>query len=268
VWNIDERLSEEDRNELDRPFTEEEIKAVIDQMEKNKAAGPDGFPIELYQTCWEIIKDDLMAIFHDFHQHNITLSRINYGVITLIPKGDDATVIQKFRPICLLQVLFKIVTKALTVRSEEFMPKVINSCQNAFMKGRFITDGVSFLQEILRETKFKKQHGVELKIDFEKAYDKVNWEFLFDCCRQKGFSERWLIWIKNAVTQGTLSVKVNDKVGPYFASYKGIRQGDPFAPSLFNLLVNNLSKLIHLAQQSGKILGLASHLVDSGCAVL
>jgi hypothetical protein len=107
-----------------------------------------------------------------------------------------------------------------------------------------------------------------LKIDFEKAYDKVNWEFLFDCCRQKGFSERWLIWIKNAVTQGTLSVKVNDKVGPYFASYKGIRQGDPFAPSLFNLLVNNLSKLIHLAQQSGKILGLASHLVDSGCAVL
>jgi hypothetical protein len=112
------------------------------------------------------------------------------------------------------------------------------------------------LQEILRETKFKKQQGVVLKIDFEKAYDKVNWDFLFDCCRQKGFSERWLIWIKNAVTQGTLSVKVNDKIGPYFASYKGIRQGDPFAPSLFNLVVNILSKMIHLAQQSGKDSGL------------
>jgi hypothetical protein len=61
---------------------------------------------------------------------------------------------------------------------------------------------------------------------------------------------------------------VNDKVGPYFASYKGVRQGDPFAPSLFNLVVNSLSKMIHLAQQSGKILGLASHFVDSGCAVL
>jgi hypothetical protein len=63
MWNIDERLSEEDRNELDRPFIEEEIKSVIDQMEKNKAAGPDGFPIEFYQVCWEIIKADLMAVF-------------------------------------------------------------------------------------------------------------------------------------------------------------------------------------------------------------
>jgi hypothetical protein len=90
-------------------------------------------------------------------------------------------------------MLFKIGTKALTVRSEEFIPKLIDSCQNASIKGRFITDEVSLLQEILRETKFKKQQGVVLKIDFEKAYDKANWDFLFDCCRQKGFSERWLI---------------------------------------------------------------------------
>jgi hypothetical protein len=68
------------------------------------------------------------------------------------------------------------------------------------------------LQEILRETKFKKQQGVILKIDFEKAYDKVNWNFLLDCCRQKCFSENWLIWINNAMTGGTLSVKVNDYV--------------------------------------------------------
>jgi hypothetical protein len=175
---------------LDRPFSEEEIKSVIDQMEKNKAAGPDGFPIEFYQVCWGIIKDDLMAVFHDFHQHKITLSSINYGIITLVPKGEDASVIQKFRPICLLQVLFKIITKTLTVRSEEFIPKLINSCQNAFIKCRFITDGVSLLQEILKETKVRKQQGVVLKIDFEKAYDKVNWDFLFDCCRQKGFSEK------------------------------------------------------------------------------
>jgi hypothetical protein len=76
------------------------------------------------------------------------------------------------------------------------MDKVIHPCQTAFIKGRFITDGVALLQEVLRETKFRKQEGVVLKIDFEKAYDKVNWEFLFDCCRQKGFSSNWLVWIK------------------------------------------------------------------------
>ena len=142
------------------------------------------------------------------------MSSINYGVITLIPKGDDANVIQKFRPICFLQVLFKIFTKALTVRIETVMHKLINPCQTAFIKGRNIMDGVNLLQEILKESKRKKRQGVVLKLDFEKAYDKVDWRFLLECCRQKGFSDKWLIWIRNAVAQGTMSVKVNGEEGP------------------------------------------------------
>jgi hypothetical protein len=78
------------------------------------------------------------------------------------------------------EVLFKIFTKVLTIRSEAAMLKLINDCQNAFIRGRFITDGVMLLQEILNERKYKKQQGVIRKIDFEKAYDKVNWDFLFD----------------------------------------------------------------------------------------
>jgi hypothetical protein len=134
----------------------------------------------------EIIKQDLMQIFIDFHQNKIDLAKINYGIITLIPKAEDANVIQKYRPICLLQVLFKIFTKALTVRSKVYMKKIIHECQTAFIKGRFITDGIMLLQEILRDAKCRKQQGVILKIDFEKAYDKVNWDFLLNCCKKKG----------------------------------------------------------------------------------
>jgi hypothetical protein len=101
-WSASECLSESGRREMDLPFSEKEVKDVIDQMERNKAAGPDGFPIEFYQVCWGIIKDDLMQIFEDFYQHKINLQRINYGVITLIPKGENANIIQKYRPICLL----------------------------------------------------------------------------------------------------------------------------------------------------------------------
>jgi hypothetical protein len=268
VWSDEECLNDADRTELDKPFTEEEIKNVIDQMKKNKAAGPDGFPIEFYQSCWDIIKSNLMKVFNDFHLHKIDLNIINYGIITLIPKGDNASTIQKFRPICLLQVLFKIFTKALTVRSEILMLKLIQPCQTAFIRGRYITDGVMLLQEILRETKFRKQQGGILKIDFEKAYDKVNWDFLLDCCKQKGFSENWLIWISKAMAGGTLSVKINDSVGPYFCSHKGVRQGDPFAPSLFNVAVNCLSKMIQMAKQNGLIAGLADHIIQGGCAIL
>jgi mannosylglycoprotein endo-beta-mannosidase len=128
IWSEAESLTEEDRVEMDKPFTEEEIKNVVDQMEKNKAAGPDSFPIEFYQACWDIIKQDLMLIFSDFHQDKIDLARINYGVITLLPKGADANTIQKYRPLSLLQVLFKIFTKALTVRFEIHMRKIIHAC--------------------------------------------------------------------------------------------------------------------------------------------
>jgi hypothetical protein len=130
-----------------------------------------------------------MALFDDMYDHKIDLTRINYGIITLIPKGDDADRIQKFTPICLLQVMFKIFNKTLTVRGAPVMEKLLSQCQTAFIKGRYITDGVMLLQEVLRESKFRKYQGVVLKIDFEKAYDKVNWNLLFDCCSQKGFSD-------------------------------------------------------------------------------
>jgi hypothetical protein len=208
-----------------------------------------------------------MQIFDDFHQNRIDLAKINYGIITLIPKGDDANITQKYRPICLWKV-FKIFTNALIVRSEIYMKKIIHECQSAFIKGRFIADGIMLLQEILRDSKCKKQQGVILKIDFEKAYDKVNWGFLLDCCRQKGLSETWLAWINKAVSGGTLSVKINDCVGPYFCSLKGVRQGDPFAPTLFNIAINCLSKMIQNAQQNGLISGLADQILDIGYAIL
>jgi hypothetical protein len=122
-------------------------------MEKNKAAGPDGFPIEFNQHCWEIIKSDIMHVFNDLSEHRIDLDRINYGIIILIPKSADADIIQKFRPICLLQVFFKIVTKTLTARTNHVMNKLLLPCQTAFIKGRYISDGVMLLQEILRDCK-------------------------------------------------------------------------------------------------------------------
>jgi hypothetical protein len=114
TWSLEEKIDDLDRESMDRPFSEDEIKNTIDQMENNKAAGPDGIPAEFYKVCWDIIKLDIMAAFNDFHSHKIDLKRINYGIITSIPKGPEADKIQKYRPICLLQILFKIFTKALT----------------------------------------------------------------------------------------------------------------------------------------------------------
>jgi hypothetical protein len=82
-------VSSEENDILTSIFTEKEVKAAIFQMEHNKAPGPDGFPTEFYQVFWEIIKIDLMALFHEFHKGDLPLFSLNFGIITLLSKEKE-----------------------------------------------------------------------------------------------------------------------------------------------------------------------------------
>ena len=101
------QVSPKENDVLISEFTESEVRDAVFQMEHNKAPGPDGFPVEFYQVFWNVIKDDLMALFSDFHREDLNLYSLNFGIITLIPKIQDATKIQQYRPICVLNVSFK-----------------------------------------------------------------------------------------------------------------------------------------------------------------
>jgi hypothetical protein len=143
-------------------------------MEHNKAPGPDGFPVEFYQVFWEVIKDDLFALFVDFHQKFLSVHSLNFGVITLIPKKDNTIKIQEYRPICLLNVSFKIITKVLSNRIGLMADIIVRPSQTAFMRGQNILEGVIILHESIHKLQRKKLDRVILHLDFEKAYDKVN----------------------------------------------------------------------------------------------
>jgi hypothetical protein len=96
------QVTDEGNDILTTMFTEEEIKEAIFQMEHNKASGPDGFLAEFYQVFWQVMKADLMAMFYDFHKGELPLYSLNFGIITLLPKCEEAIRIQQYRPICLL----------------------------------------------------------------------------------------------------------------------------------------------------------------------
>jgi hypothetical protein len=129
---------------------------MIFQMEHNKAPGPYGFPMNFYQVCWEIIKIDLMALFKNFHDGYLPLCRLNFDTIILLPKSHEATMIQQYRSICLLNVSFKIFTKVATIRITEVAKKVISPMQTAFLPGRNIMEGVIILHETIHEMHRKK----------------------------------------------------------------------------------------------------------------
>jgi hypothetical protein len=192
---------------------------------------------------------------------------LNYGVITLLPKTSDANKIQQFRPICLLRCIYKLITKVLTLRLDPYASKLFSVNQNAFIKGRNIMDGILSLHELMHHNHIKKKCGVIMKLDFEKAYDKVNWDFLLECHKIRGFSETWCGWVQQIMHNGTVCVKINNEIGPYFQSAKGVRQGDPFSPTLFNMVAESLTKMIICARRNGLITGFASDLIENGVVV-
>ena len=170
---------------LTAPFTEKEIREAIFDMEHNKAPGPDGFPAEFYQHFWDVVKGDLIQMFHELHSGEIPIFSVNFGVITLLPKTQDTSRIQQYRPICLLNVSFKIFTKVATIRVNSVADHLISPTQTAFMRGRNILEGVVTLHKTVHELHRKNQSAIIFKIDFEKAYDKVKWDFLLQTLRMK-----------------------------------------------------------------------------------
>jgi hypothetical protein len=117
-------------------------------------------------------------MFEDFYNGNLNLSRINYGIIVLLPKVKEMTTIKQYRSICLLNVFYKIFTKMLSIRLMEVAKNIISENQTTFIGGRYIMEGVLILHEVVHELQLKKLGGIILKLDFKKAYDKVIWDFM------------------------------------------------------------------------------------------
>jgi hypothetical protein len=150
------KIFEKEVEKPTEPFSLQEIKEVVYGMKRNKSLGTDGFPADFYHDFWDFVKWDLKDLIDDFAKGTLDISILNYGIITLVPKIADAKQIQKFRPICLLNVSFKIITKVLMNRLSRCVSPVISPTQTAFVKGRYIMEGVVILHEALNSIHVKK----------------------------------------------------------------------------------------------------------------
>jgi len=159
------------------------------------------------------------------------IKRLNYGDISLIPKTQEANNISQYRPIFQLNVDYKKdITKVLTNKFSPVASKLIGGNQTGFLKGRNILEGVLILYEVVHELKTKRKKGLILKIDFDKAYDKVRWDFLEKVMKGKGLPSLWIDFVMQTVKGGRVCVNVNGQRGGYFRTYQGLHQGDPLSP--------------------------------------
>uniref|UniRef100_A0A8R7UN60 Reverse transcriptase domain-containing protein n=1 Tax=Triticum urartu TaxID=4572 RepID=A0A8R7UN60_TRIUA len=134
---------------LQRRFSEEEIKGASFGSYAHGAPGPDGLSFLFYQTFWEVIKKDFIAMVRDFEEGKLDIHRLNFALIVLIPKEVNAKDMKNFRPISLSNCAIKIFTKAMTNRFFPISHRMISPNQTAFIKGRYILESVVLTHEVI-----------------------------------------------------------------------------------------------------------------------
>lgn len=264
VWEESFSLTNDDKLNLIRPFTRVELDKVIREAKTNIAPGPDGFNVHFYRTFWAEVREDLFEMLILLYNGKLDLKRLNFGVISLIPKKSDPSDIRHFRPICVLNDCFKFISKVVTNRFTEVANSVISPTQTAFIPGRFILEGCVIVHEVLHELKLRSDKGIIWKLDFEKAYDRVSWNFLFEVIERKGFPDRWLKWVEACVTGGKVCVNINGERSNFFRTYRGLRQGDPLSPLLFNMVSDALAVMLDKAKGNGVLTGLVPEIFPGG----
>ena len=223
-------------------LTYSECFKVLPTFSNNKTPGNDGLTIEFYKFFWSEIGTFLVDSLNYAYFHGELSHSQKQAVITLIEKKDkDRRWIKNWRPISLVNIDVKIGSKAIAKRLENVLPHIIHYDQNAFVKGRTIFDATRTITDMLEFTKMRDYQGIMTAIDFEKAFDSLNWNILHKSLEFFGFGESFLGWIKTFYKNISSCVINNGFSTPSFNVKRGVRQGDPLSPSLFIIVLELLA---------------------------
>ena len=192
-------------------------------------------------------------MFKEFHEPNSFLKSFNNIFLILLPKRGRDEDLGDYRPINLLEGLYKLLAKVLANRLKKVIGKVVSPDQNAFSMGRQILDASLIANEVIDSWQKMGEKGLICKLDIEKAYDSINWQFLLKVLQKIGFGPKWLGWMWSCISTTKFSVLVNGVPAGFFPSSKGLRQGNPLSPYLFVMEMEVLSVLIRRVVEAGFI---------------
>ncbi|KAJ0732921.1 putative RNA-directed DNA polymerase [Helianthus annuus] len=249
-------LSPAEANSLVEPFSAVEIKEAIWSCVGDRAPGPDGFNFMFIKKNWDLFQGDFIRLFQEFFIKGDISRCCTSSFIALIPKIKDPVDPANFRPISLIGVINKAISKVLVIRLRKVIGKLVSEEQTAFLAGRNISDGPLILNETIAWMKRARKSGMLFKIDINKAYDSLNWNFLDKILAQMNFPDRWRGWIMATLTSSRASVLVNGSPTMEFDCSRGLRQGDPLSPFLFVLAMEALTGIMKKAVSEGIFKGL------------
>ena len=219
------QLSEEDQEHLETELTLEELKDALASFANNKSPGEDGFTKEFYESFFDLLWKDLLNSYNEaFHKGELSISQ-RTGILTLIPKEDiNFTDLKNWRPISLLNLDYKILSKILAKRLEQFLPNLIHSDQTGFVRGRYIGQNIRLLSDIMEFSNDRQCPGILLFVDFEKAFDTLEWSFISKTLETFNFGPNFRKWFSVLYNNEQSSVLNGGYTTNYFQISRGVRQ--------------------------------------------
>ena len=170
---------------------------------------------------------------------------IQENELTLIPKPNkDTTVLDNLRPISLLNTDYKILTKVIAKRLEKVLPKIINPDQSGYIKNRYIGENVRLTSDIMKYTEENNIPGIALFLDFKKAFDTIEWDFINSCLKKFNFGPDIQNWVKILYNNVSSCVLNNGFASEFFSVERGVRQGCPLSGLLFVIGIEILARAI------------------------
>ena len=255
-------LTEEEKTECEGPLTNEECLKAVKTFKNNKSPGNDGLTCEFYKKMWPVLGNQLVKALNYANEQGELSNTQKQAIITLLDKGKDRTLIQNWRPISLLNVDYKIASKALANRFIKFLPKLIHANQVGYVRNRNIMDNLRTISDILHFTKEEEVPGILMCIDFQKAFDSLEWVFLREVLGKFNFGNSFIGWVDTLYKQVTSCIRNDGYVSPDFKLGRGVRQGDPLSPYLFLLAVEILGCKI---RQNDNICGIKVNSKETKC---
>ena len=189
-------LTEDEKVQCEGLLTVQECGQTIKSFKKNKTPGNDGLPIEFYAKFWPLFGILVVESFNAGHMKGEMTTSQRQAVITLLDKGKDRTLLKNWRPISLLNVDYKIATKTIANRLIKYLPKLIHSNQVGYVKNRIITDNIRTIIDLMEFLKNGNLSGILINIDFEKAFDSVDWTFLKSVLNKFNIGESFIRWFE------------------------------------------------------------------------
>ena len=248
------QVPEEAKEALSAKFSEKDISQAIRLSPENKSPGTDGLGIEFYKKFWPHIKTLVCnSIDTSMQTGSMSISQ-KQGIISLIPKpGKDVSYLKNWRPISLLNQDYKLIARILAERCKQHLNDLISSDQNGFVPGRFIGLNIHRILNLIDLCEKNQINGLLLNIDFEKAFDCVEWDFIYTALKVFGFPEQYINYVKTLYNDISSCVINNGKFTKFFHLQRGVRQGCPLSTYLFVLGAEVLSLYI---KQKGDIEGI------------